>query len=60
MSAPFSLEVEGLVKHFPVRGGFLQRQRGAWCSAVDGITLHHLARGDLGPGRRVRAAARPR
>ena len=38
MSAPASLEVEGLVKHFPVTGGLLQR-RGASCKAVDGVSF---------------------
>ena len=44
MTAPVSLEVESLVKHFPVRGGFLQRQR-AVVQAVDGISFA-IARGE--------------
>ena len=36
MSEPATLEVSDLVKHFPVRGGFLQRQRGV-VQAVDGV-----------------------
>ena len=44
MSAPVSLEVEGLAKHFPVRGGFLQRKRGM-VHAVDGITFN-ISRGE--------------
>ncbi len=34
-----ALEVEGLVKHFPILGGFLQRQVGA-VKAVDGVSFH--------------------
>ena len=40
-AAPFAgplLEVEGLTKHFPVRGGFFGRTRGA-VRAVDGVSL---------------------
>ena len=37
------LSVRGLVKHFPVRGGFWQRPVG-WVHAVDGVDF------DLGPG----------
>jgi oligopeptide transport system ATP-binding protein len=37
MSAPASLEVEGLVKHFPVAGGLLRR-RGV-VKAVDGVSF---------------------
>ena len=36
MSASPSLEVEGLVKHFPVAGGLLGRRRGV-VKAVDGV-----------------------
>ncbi len=42
-SAPL-LEVEGLVKHFPLRGGVLGRVRGA-VRAVDGVDLH-IGRGE--------------
>ena len=35
---PPVLEVEALVKHFPVRGGFLPR-RGGWVRAVDGVSF---------------------
>jgi len=38
MSAPAILEVEGLVKHFPVTGGLLQRRRGV-VKAVDGVSF---------------------
>ncbi len=44
MSAPISLEVEDLVKHFPVRGGMLQRQRGV-VRAVDGVSFS-ISRGE--------------
>jgi oligopeptide transport system ATP-binding protein len=44
MSAPLSLEVEDLVKHFPVRGGLLQRQRGV-VRAVDGVSFF-ISRGE--------------
>src|SRR3954470_8854310 len=32
------MEVDGLVKHFPIRAGFIQRQTGA-VQAVDGISF---------------------
>jgi peptide/nickel transport system ATP-binding protein/oligopeptide transport system ATP-binding protein len=38
VSEPATLEVENLVKHFPVRGGFLQRRRGI-VRAVDGVSF---------------------
>src|SRR5262245_32338896 len=38
MSAVVTLEVEDLAKHFPVRRGLLQRQRGV-VRAVDGVTF---------------------
>jgi oligopeptide transport system ATP-binding protein len=38
MSEPASLEVESLVKHFPVRGGLLQRRKGL-IQAVDGVSF---------------------
>jgi peptide/nickel transport system ATP-binding protein/oligopeptide transport system ATP-binding protein len=38
MSGPATLEVDGLVKHFPVRGGFLQRRSGV-VRAVDGVSF---------------------
>jgi oligopeptide transport system ATP-binding protein len=44
MSAPASLEVEDLVKHFPVRGGLLQRRRGV-VRAVDGVSFS-ISRGE--------------
>ena len=43
MSAPL-LEVEGLVKHFPVRGGVLLRTIGQ-VHAVDGVSFS-LERGE--------------
>jgi oligopeptide/dipeptide ABC transporter ATP-binding protein len=43
VSAPL-LEVEGLVKHFPVRGGWFGRARGS-VKAVDGVSFT-LARGE--------------
>ncbi|MGD8475486.1 MAG: ABC transporter ATP-binding protein [Anaerolineae bacterium] len=33
------IEVKNLVKHFPVRGGLLQRVQG-WVQAVDGVSFH--------------------
>ncbi len=33
------VEVKDLVKHFPVRGGLLQRVQG-WVQAVDGVSFH--------------------
>ena len=33
------VEVKNLVKHFPVRGGLLQRVQG-WVQAVDGVSFH--------------------
>ena len=44
MSAPCSLEVEDLVKHFPVRAGLLQRQRGI-VRAVDRVSFS-ISRGE--------------
>jgi oligopeptide transport system ATP-binding protein len=44
MSAPVSLEVEDLAKHFPVRRGLLQRRRGV-VRAVDGVSFS-IARGE--------------
>jgi oligopeptide transport system ATP-binding protein len=44
MSAPHSLEVEDLVKHFPVRAGLLQLQRGI-VRAVDRVSFV-IARGE--------------
>ena len=44
MSAPLSLEVEDLVKHFPVRAGLLQRQRGI-VRAVDRVSFS-ISRGE--------------
>src|SRR5262249_8505701 len=44
MSAPVTLEVEGLAKHFPVRRGLLQRRRGV-VRAVDGVTFS-IGRGE--------------
>ena len=38
MSSAPVLEVDGLVKHFPIHGGFLQRQVGA-VRAVDGVSF---------------------
>jgi oligopeptide transport system ATP-binding protein len=38
MTAPASLEVRELVKHFPVAGGLLQRRRGV-VKAVDGVSF---------------------
>ena len=38
MSEPASLEVMDLVKHFPVRGGLLQRRKGV-VKAVDGVSF---------------------
>ena len=44
MSSEPLLSVRGLVKHFPVRGGFWQRPVG-WVHAVDGVDF------DLAPGK---------
>jgi oligopeptide transport system ATP-binding protein len=44
MTAQPLLSVRGLVKHFPVRGGFWQRPVG-WVHAVDGVDF------DLAPGK---------
>jgi peptide/nickel transport system ATP-binding protein len=44
MSASVSLEVKDLVKHFPVRGGLLQRRR-AVVRAVDGVSFT-ISRGE--------------
>jgi peptide/nickel transport system ATP-binding protein/oligopeptide transport system ATP-binding protein len=33
------LDVQNLIKHFPIRGGILQRVR-AWVKAVDDISFH--------------------
>ena len=44
MSGESLLQVEGLVKHFPVRRGVLGRLRGA-VRAVDGVSLE-IARGE--------------
>ena len=38
MTSPPSLEVQGLVKHFPVTGGLLGRQQGV-VQAVDGVSF---------------------
>src|SRR5262245_65144405 len=38
MSAPTNLEVDGLVKHFPMQGGLLRRRRGI-VRAVDGVSF---------------------
>ena len=38
MTEPASLEVENLVKHFPVHGGLLQRRKGV-VKAVDGVSF---------------------
>ena len=38
MSAPASLEVAGLVKHFPVRGGWLRGEKPV-VRAVDGVSF---------------------
>jgi len=47
------LEVQGLMKHFPIHGGLLQRQVGA-VKAVDRRELRHRPRRDAGPGGRIR------
>ena len=44
MTTPPVLEVENLVKHFPIHGGFLQRKVGA-VKAVDGVSFS-IARGE--------------
>ena len=46
------VEVRDLVKHFPVKGGILQRTVGQ-VKAVDGVSFDHPARRDARPGRRV-------
>ena len=38
MSAPVSLEVKDLTKHFPVHGGLLRRRTGV-VKAVDGVSF---------------------
>ena len=54
MSAAPSLEVESLVKHFPIGGGLLQRRQRAWCGPST-ASASPSARGEtLGVGRRIR------
>ena len=52
MSAPVSLEVKDLVKHFPVHGGLLRRRKGV-VKAVDGVSFAIARAETLGPRRRV-------
>ena len=53
------VEVRDLVKHFPIRGGVLQRTVGR-VQAVDGVELHDPARRDARASSASRAAARRR
>ena len=52
------LRIEGLVKHFPIRGGLLKRQIGQ-VHAVDGVDLTY-ARARRSASSASRAAARRR
>ena len=52
------VEIRGLVKHFPVKGGILQRTV-AEVKAVDGVDLDDPARRERSGWSASRAAARP-